>query len=208
MRILLCEDHALFREGLELVLGQLDPDVELLGVGDAETALEQMADDDLDLVLLDIGLPGMDGFEALARLRSEHPSVPVVVLSASERPEDVRRALEGGAAGFIPKSTRGSVLQGALRLVLAGGIYTPPLMLDAAPPAPRPTAADLTPRQLEILRLLARGLTNKEICGVLGIAEGTVKSHVVRIYEVLDVTNRTEAAMRLYELGLEEPAQA
>lgn len=207
MRILLCEDHALFREGLELVLRQLDEDVELEGVGDAEAALEQVADDDLDLVLLDIGLPGMDGFEALARLRSEHPSVPVVVLSASERPEDVRRALEGGAAGFIPKSTRGSVLRGALNLVLAGGIYTPPLMLDAAPAAPRPAASDLTPRQLEILRLLARGLTNKEICGVLGIVEGTVKSHVVRIYEALDVTNRTEAAMRLHELGLEETAE-
>jgi DNA-binding NarL/FixJ family response regulator len=98
------------------------------------------------------------------------------------------------------------VLLGALRLVLSGGVYVPPLMLDAAEPAPgRAARPPLTPRQVEVLRLLARGLTNKEICGVLGIAEGTVKAHAVRIYEILNVTNRTEAATRLRELGLDEP---
>jgi len=206
MRILVCDDHALFREGLEGVLDRLDDEVELRGVDDAEALLAEVraAEDDLDLVLLDIRLRGMHGFDALARLRRDHPSVPVVVVSASERPEDVRRALDGGAAGFIPKSTRGPVLVSALRLVLAGGVYVPPLLLDAAPAA---KAAELTPRQVDVLRLLARGLTNREICGVLGIAEGTVKSHVMRIYELLSVTNRTEAAMRLRELGLDdEPA--
>ena len=214
MRILLCDDHALFREGLELVVRQLDEDVELLGVGDAETALARVAeDDDLDLVLLDIELPGMDGFAALERLRSGHPGVPVVVLSASEQPDHVRAALAEGAAGFIPKSTRGSVLLGALRLVLAGGVYVPELMVEAgnggAPAtAPQETARsappELSPRLLEVLRLLGRGLTNKDISRVLGIAEGTVKSHVIRLYELLDVSNRTEAAMRMRELGLEE----
>ncbi len=207
MRLLLCDDHVMFREGLELILGQLDPDVDLIGVGEAEAALQRLAeDDDFDLVLLDIELPGLDGFQALAELRRRHPTVPVVLLSASERPEHVRAALEAGAAGFIPKSTRGSVLLSALRLVLSGGVYVPPLMVDApasgaeaASPAP-----ELSPRQAEVLRLLARGLTNKEISRVLGIAPGTVKSHVVRIYEALDVTNRTEAAMRMRELGLED----
>lgn len=206
MRILVCDDHALFRDGLQLVLDQLEESVELVGVGDAEALLAEVraTEDDLDLVLLDIGLRGMHGFDALARLRRDHPSVPVVVVSASERPEDVRQALRGGAVGFIPKSTRGTVLLSALRLVLAGGVYVPPLVLDAAPAA-RPL--ELTPRQVDVLRLLARGLTNREISGVLGIAEGTVKSHVIRIYELLSVTNRTEAAMRLRELGLdEEPA--
>jgi DNA-binding NarL/FixJ family response regulator len=205
MRILLCDDHALFREGLELVLSQLDHDVELLGVGDGETALARAAEnDDLDLVLLDIQLPGMDGFAALRELRRRHPALPVVVLSASERPEDVRAALDGGASGFIPKSTQGGVLRGALALVLSGGVYVPPLLLGALERAPRAQAAELSPRQVEVLRLLARGLTNKEIARVLGIAAGTVKTHVVRIYEILEVSNRTEAAMRLRELGLDE----
>lgn len=203
MRILLCDDHALFREGLELVIRGLDEAVELAAVGDAETALARVAaDGDLDLVLLDLQLPGMDGFTALSRLRRDHPSVPVVLLSASERPDDVRAALDAGAAGFIPKSTRGSVLLGALRLVLSGGVYVPPLLLDAAPP--RRESAGLSPRQLDVLRLLARGLTNRDIAHALGIAEGTVKSHVMRLYEVLDVTNRTEAAMRMRELGLDD----
>jgi DNA-binding NarL/FixJ family response regulator len=155
MRILLCDDHALFRDGLELVLDQIEGDLDLVGVGDAEAALLRVRDEanELDLVLLDIALPGMNGFDALPRLRREHPEVPVVVLSASERPEDVRRALDGGAAGFISKSTRGSVLVGALRLVLSGGVYSPPLMLDAADTTSLPP--ELTPRQVEVLRLLA-----------------------------------------------------
>lgn len=204
MKILVCDDHALFREGLELVLGQLDGAAELASVGDAESALARVAADDaIDLVLLDLQLPGMDGFAALERMRRDHPGVPVVVLSASESPAHVRSALERGASGFIPKSTRGSVLLSALRLVLAGGIYVPPLVLEGAPaPAADPKGA-LTGRQLEVLRLLARGLTNREIAAVLEIAEGTVKSHVMRVYEVLDVTNRTEAAMRMRELGIE-----
>ena len=205
MRILLCDDHALFREGLELVLSQLGDDVELIGVEDAETALARVAaDDDLDLVLLDLQLPGMSGLQALARLRALHPDVPVLIVAASERPEDVRAALDCGAAGFIPKSTRGGVLLAALRLVLSGEVYVPPMLMASVAGLPeRPTAA-LTPRQVEVLRLLAHGLTNKQICRELGIAEGTVKTHVMRIYEVLGVSNRTEAARRMRELRIEE----
>jgi DNA-binding NarL/FixJ family response regulator len=207
MRILICDDHALFREGLELVLGQLDPAAELTSVGDAEAALAHVAEDDrFDLVLLDLGLRGMSGFAALDVLRRQHADVPVVVLSASESPTDVRSALERGASGFISKSTRGSVLLDALRLVLAGGVYAPALLTDAGP-GPAPAASPhpaLTGRQVEVLRLLARGLTNREIAEVLQIAEETAKSHVKHIYEALDVSNRTEAAMRMRELGLEE----
>jgi len=207
MRILICDDHALFREGLELVLGQLDPAAELTSVGDAEAALAHVAEDDrFDLVLLDLGLRGMSGFAALDSLRREHADLPVVVLSASESPADVRSVLERGASGFIPKSTRGSVLLDALRHVLAGGIYLPTLVTDAAPetaPAASPPPA-LTGRQVEVLRLLARGLTNREIADVLQIGEETAKSHIKHIYDALDVSNRTEAAMRMRELGLGE----
>jgi DNA-binding NarL/FixJ family response regulator len=174
-------------------------------VESAELALARVAaDDTLELVLLDLQLPGMGGFAALEALRRDHPSVPVVVLSASESPADVRAALERGASGFIPKSTRGSVLLSALRLVLAGGIYVPPLMMDAVAAVAPVRTTSLTGRQVEVLRLLARGLTNREIADVLHIAEGTVKTHVMHVYETLDVTNRTEAAMRMHELGLEE----
>ena len=205
MKILVCDDHALFREGLELVLAQLDAAVQLESVESAELALARVAaDDTLELVLLDLQLPGMGGFAALDVLRRDHPSVPVVVLSASESPADVRAALERGASGFIPKSTRGSVLLSALRLVLAGGIYVPPLMMDAVAAVAPVRTTSLTGRQVEVLRLLARGLTNREIADVLHIAEGTVKTHVMHVYETLDVTNRTEAAMRMRELGLED----
>jgi DNA-binding NarL/FixJ family response regulator len=203
MKILVCDDHALFREGLELVLGQLDPDAELESVGDAETAIAHVArGDGPDLVLLDLHLPGMDGFAALEALRRDRPDVPVVVLSGSESPAHARAALARGASGFIPKTTRGAVLISALRLVLSGGIYVPPLIMDGLAAVEK--AAALTERQLEVLRLLARGLTNREIADVLRIAEGTVKSHVKHVYETLDVTNRTEAAMRMRELGLED----
>jgi DNA-binding NarL/FixJ family response regulator len=208
MKLLICDDHALFREGLELVIAQLESGARLTGVGDAESALDQLAHDaDYDLVLLDLGLPGMGGLEALERLRREHPELPVVVLSASESPADVRGVLERGASGFIPKSTRGPVLLGALQLVLAGGVYVPPLMMGAAaPPAAKERRHALTERQVAVLRLLARGLTNREIAQVLKIAEGTVKTHVLHLFEALDVTNRTEAAMRMHELGLDDPA--
>jgi DNA-binding NarL/FixJ family response regulator len=203
MKILICDDHALFREGLELVLAQLDPAAELTSVGHGEAALACVAeDDDFDLVLLDLGLPGMSGLAVLEALRRQHPEVPVVVLTGSESPADLRVALERGASGYIPKSTRGSVLLEALRRVLAGGVWVPALLDGSARlEEPRPS---LTERQIEVLRLLARGLTNREIADVLRITEETAKSHVKHIYSALEVTNRTEAAMRMRELGLEE----
>jgi DNA-binding NarL/FixJ family response regulator len=208
MRILICDDHALFREGLELVLAQLEPGARLESVADAEGALALVAaDPGFDLVLLDLALPGLPGLDALQTLRRDHPTVPVVVLSASESPTDARAALERGASGFIPKSSRGSVLLAAVRLVLGGGVYVPPLLLDAPPaPAPRESSAKhgLTGRQLEVLRLIARGLTNAQIAAALGISGATVKNHLERIYGALDASNRTEAALRMRELGLDE----
>ncbi|MEZ4279814.1 MAG: response regulator transcription factor [Myxococcota bacterium] len=212
LRILLCDDHALFREGLRLVLAQLDEEVELVGVADGASAMrEAAADDDFDLVLLDLALPDASGLEVLAGLREHHPSVPVAVLSGSEVARDVRSSLDLGAVGFIPKSSTASVLLAAIRLVLSGGIYLPPNLLDdsavtgsprrlprapvGGPPSPR-----LSPRQWEVLALLAEGRSNGEIGQALAIASGTVKSHVMRIYEELRVNNRTEAALRFREL--------
>jgi two-component system, NarL family, nitrate/nitrite response regulator NarL len=217
MKILLCDDHALFRAGLALVLGELggpDGDVELLEAEACRAALALAGDHpDLDLVLLDLDMPGMDGLAGLRRFRSEHPALPVVVVSASERTADVRAALDGGASGFVPKQSSRAELLAALRLVLDGGRFVPPsaLVPDASERAAgrqerrRERASTLTERQLHVLSLMARGLTNKEICGVLGIAEGTVKTHIAAIFETLDVTNRTEAAVMARELGLKLP---
>jgi DNA-binding NarL/FixJ family response regulator len=215
MKILVCDDHALFREGVAHALRELAADAKLLEAADGAEALRlAQANADLDLVLLDLNMPGTDGWIGLARLQQVCPTLPVVILSASEDPADARRAIDAGAAGFVPKSTRGPVLRAALQLVLSGGVYLPPHLLgegalaassDAARSAARRQRAEgLTERQLEVLRLMSRGLTNTEIGGVLGVALGTVKAHVTAIFEALDVSNRTEAALVMRDLGLDQ----
>ncbi len=229
MRILICDDHALFREGLRHVLIGLGEEPEILEARDAEEAL-RLAEDhpDLDLVLLDLHMPGVGGLDALGRLGERFPTLPVVMVSASEQPDEIRASLDAGASGFIPKSSSGALLRSAVQLVLSGGVYVPPVALGPTPAAspaagarpepggstrasePRAAAGRglttrygrLTPRQLEVLRLLAKGLTNREICGVLGIAEGTVKAHIAAVLEALDVANRTEAVGAMRELGI------
>jgi DNA-binding NarL/FixJ family response regulator len=210
MKILVCDDHALFREGVRHVLAPLDSElvwVECRDGSEVSPLLEQQRD--VDLVLLDLAMPGIGGLETLVRIRRSFPAVPVVIVSASEHAADAREALERGASGFISKTSSGPVLRAALQLVLAGGVYVPPdLVGGAAVPAPRAQASEirraaygrLTARQLEVAQLMARGLTNQEIGRVLGIAEGTVKAHLAAIFQALDVDNRTEAAMVLREL--------
>jgi len=213
LKILVCDDHPVFREGLRDALAELS--AEVLEAADCAGALRRVdADPAIDLVLLDLAMPGADGWTGFRALRGRHPSVPVVIVSASDDPADMRRALDQGAAGFVPKSATPAVLRNALRLVLAGGVYVPIAALAAPPAEPagagaqrrRARAEQLTPRQLEVLILMSRGLTNREIAGALGIAEGTVKTHVRTLFEVLDVSNRTEAALVMGELGLEDRA--
>ncbi len=208
MKILICDDHELFRDGLAQALPQLDPEAELVHAATAAAALEAAdAHPDLELALVDFRLPDGDGLAVLEALGERLPALPVVMISSAEEPDLVRAALDGGAAGFVPKSSTNEVVLGALRLVLAGDVYVPRLALGASPPASRRRGArrqaPLTARQLEVARLLARGLTNREIGSVLSIAQGTVKAHVAAILEALDVSNRTESVMMLRELGLD-----
>lgn len=201
MNILLADDHVLFRDGLCLVLGQLGGGVNLLVAGSFEDALAQAGQcADLDLALLDLNMPGMIGAQSVARFRQAYPAVPVVVVSASENAGEIQRVLDAGAAGYIPKSSTARVMLSALRLILDGGVYVPPVVLDlpnhGASPNPRPDAlAQLTDRQLEVLRLLLQGKANKVIARELNLSEGTVKVHLAALFRALDANNRTEAAM-------------
>jgi DNA-binding NarL/FixJ family response regulator len=218
VRILVCDDHAIFRAGLRGVLGELAAQSDLLEASDVEQALTLVeAHPDTDLVLLDLHMPGTDGRTGLRQLRAAQPALPVVIVSATDDPAEMRRVLEEGASGFIPKASTSAELLAALRLVLAGGVYVPRAAL-AAPAAPagssaarreqrRERAGTLTARQVEVLSLMARGLTNREICDVLEIREGTVKTHIAAIFETLEVTNRTEAAVAARELGIKAPGE-
>jgi len=213
MRILLIDDHTLFRDALSEVLRQLDDEVRLFNAGTAQearaAAVHYLA---LDLILLDLCLPGAVGVSLLTELRNLLITVPVVVLSGSERPEDVRAALATGAAGYIPKTAGGQEMLTALRQILAGEVYVPAALLaavqsieDPAPASPdtaRGTSHGLTDRQLDVLALLGQGLSNKAIARRLDVAEGTVKLHMSAIFRILEVGNRTEAVTVAQRSGL------
>lgn len=201
MKVLIADDHSLFREGLAHVLAELDGVLDLLHAADCLRALElASAHPDLDLVLLDLEMPGMSGLEALRRLCDQFPALPVVVLSATTQRADMQRALDLGAMGFVPKDATGRQMIQALRLVLAGGLAVPSALVR---PAADDWRADLTERQREVLALLARGLVNKEIARTLGLAEATVKMHITAIMKLLGVSNRTQAVLAAQRLRLD-----
>lgn len=205
-RILSVEDHELFRDGLRQVLLGLDAPVELLEAGtaaEARTVLDREADE-LALLLLDLHLPDGDGLPLLRDLRAGFPTLPIAILSAKEDPYEIRYALDLDVVGYIPKSSSRGMLASALRLILEGGVYVPRGALDVAPEPAERRLDVLTPRQREVARLLAKGLTNKEIATVLGIRPLTAKTHVEAILDALGVSNRTEAVLVLVQLGVVE----
>ncbi|MGK5019803.1 response regulator transcription factor [Janthinobacterium sp. LB2P10] len=218
MNILLVDDHPLFREGLSLVLHSLMDDVSTSEAGSCEQALEHLDSHRVDLVLLDLGLPGMSGFEGLAAVRRDHPDVPVVVLSSNEDRASVMQAIDGGAMGFIPKSSTSGVLAGALRLILAKGVYLPATVFlsdrnipspgPSAPATPRArTCADLgmTQRQSDVLHLVLQGKSTKIICRELDLSLSTIKAHTSAALRALNVTTRTQAVIAANKLGLAFP---
>ena len=217
MKILIVDDHVLIREALGGVLRMLKGDAAIVEAADSRQAMQRIAENpDLELVLLDLHLPGRSGFDVLAELRERHPAMSVVVLSVSNERDDIARALDLGALGFIPKSAPREVMLSALKLNFSGGIYVPPEILGrpeaASAPAPTtpagpgrpPSAAELglTARQMQVLALMMQGKSNKAICRALDLAEPTVKNHVTAILKALKVTNRTEAVIAAAALGL------
>lgn len=206
MRVLIADDHPMVRDALARTVHELEPAAEVHQAGDFDSLLRLALEGSADLVLLDLNMPGMGGIAGLQRLRARLPTIPVVVASGQDDAATIRAVLAAGAAGFIPKSERPEVLLGALRLVLAGGVYVPPRSLDAPPPAavsPAGAAGLLTPRQRDVLRAMSHGQPNKLIARELGLTEGTVKIHIAAILRALQARNRTEAVVRANELGLD-----
>lgn len=221
MKILVVDDHVLIRQAMHGMLRKLRRDATILEAPNSEIAMQVIAEhQDVSLILLDLSLPDRDGFSVLAELREQFPTIAVVVVSAVHDPGNVRKALDLGALGYIPKSAQGDVILGALRLVISGGIYVPPEILTRHSPAAEKyhfgegsNACDymgLTDRQLEVLGLMMQGKSNKTICRILELAEPTVKNHVTAILKTLNVTNRTEAVVAANNLGwkLRVPAHA
>lgn len=199
------------------IVVELAAEVQVLQAADGERGLKlSRSEPELDLLLLDLKLPGTRGFDLLTSFRREHPALPVVVVSMYHDVDTVREVLRRGAIGFIPKVCSKEVILGALRLVLSGAVYLPPEAIvdgianaggEAPSPSPGRTAKSfselgLTPRQGEVLALLMRGCSNKVICRDLGLAERTVKLHVSAVLNVLRVSSRTQAVIAASRLGL------
>lgn len=202
MKMLIVDDHAILRQGLAALLVDSGVADEVVHAADQAQGLVMLAEHtDLDAVLLDLKLPDSEGLGAITAFARAAPTAPIIIVSASEQPSDVRRALDLGALGYVPKSASPETLLSAVRLVMAGGIYIPPLILNAAP-EPAGRAHLLTSRQGEVLAALGGGCSNREISLMFGLSEKTVKVHVSAIFRTLGVFNRTQAASAAQVAGI------
>ncbi len=217
MKILIVDDHSLVREGLQAILSRSDLSAQFLEAWDATSVWDHITKNaDLDFVLLDIQLPDCSGLELLTRIVGHRPELPVVMLSADHDSQTVTHALNLGASGFLPKTSVSEVLVSAIRLVLAGGIYVPPEALLKSTMRPAFASAQstapvtieslrFTARQVEVFRLLLQGMSNKQICRKIDLAEATVKIHVRGILRAINVSSRAEAIAKAAQLGLKLP---
>ncbi|MDQ6965486.1 MAG: response regulator transcription factor [Mariprofundaceae bacterium] len=198
MKILITDDHALLRDSLSLLLlGQFGKALQLIHAENGQTALQQVkAHADLDLILLDIDLPDIHGFQVLKQVLLSQPAMRIIAVSGNDTPSFMRQCIALGAAGFIPKTTSGKAMLSAIDLVLEGGSYVPREAFEDAVGNHSPgenKLPSLTERQIEVLRLVRKGMSNDAIAEALGISLTTVKSHVHGIFDSLKVKNRTEA---------------
>lgn len=208
--ILIADDHPLFRDAIKSALtGHIDSvgECTMLEASDFSSAMNTLAQNALvDLLLLDLNMPGASGLSALVSIRAAHPAVPVVVVSATDDTDTIRRALDLGASGFISKSSPTDRIRGAVNMVLQGDIAVPEnLELGAEQDE---EVADLlqciktlTPQQARVLGMLAEGLLNKQIAYDLGVSEATIKAHVSAVLQKLNVDSRTQAVIRLQKIG-------
>ena len=214
-RILIADDHPLVRSALAQAVAGAAPGAEILEAGDLDGVTRVFSTQpEIDLILLDLAMPGVRGFSGLMYLRAEHPDVPVVVVSANEDRGVIRRCIDFGAAGFVPKTTDIEGMRTAIRKVLEGEVWTPP-DVDLSAPADKETAdlvrrmASLTPQQVRVLMMVSAGLLNKQIAYELSVSEATVKAHVSAILTKLGVESRTQAVITAAKVeGLAGPAAA
>jgi len=214
-RIVIADDHPLFRGALREAMVGLPCQLSIAEAGSfAEVSEIVGADGDVDLVLLDLAMPGVKGFSGLMYLRAQHPGVPVVIVSATEDPDVIRRCFEFGASGFIRKTLGTEEMRQAVQVVLDGGSYVPPDVdlsksqdSESAKLAAR--LASLTPQQVRVLMMLSEGLLNKQIAYELSVSEATVKAHVSAILTKLGVDSRTQAVIAASRIAAEGwPGQA
>ena len=219
MKILIADDHELFLKGLEMVLRDYNPELELVTAKNYTEVFAAIArDTDFNLVLTDLAMPGSKWLDAIQKIHETLPETPIIILSAVFDKEVVQKTIEIGAAGYIPKTSSNAVIISAVNLVLSGGVYIPPELLQDTSQNEfnllkqvenLPAAQDvsekvkiLSPRQIDVIRLISKGRSNKQIAYELGLTEGTVKLHVTAILKILNVYNRTGAVVEATRLGL------
>jgi DNA-binding NarL/FixJ family response regulator len=200
-RLLIADDHPLYRGALREAVTGLFERIDIAEAGTFNEVTELLErGSEVDLVLLDLTMPGVRGFSGLMYLRAQYPGVPVIVVSANDDPAAIRRCMEFGASGFIPKTLGVEAMRGAIARILSGGVWTPPDVdltagADAETAALIARMATLTPQQVRVLMMLSEGLLNKQIAYQLGVSEATVKAHVSAILQKLGVESRTQAVI-------------
>lgn len=212
LKILLADDHPMLREGFKPLLGKLAERVDIHEAGDYPGVFEAAGrETDLDLVLLDLYMPGMPGLDGIRAFRAHFPDHALVVMSAANEPKDIQRIMEAGALGYINKATPGEEILSALRGILAGkpcvaahGPFHPASAPSDGPIDPQHKLSELSPRQMSVLRGLLAGKSNSQIAEELGVTEGTVKTHLYTIFRILGVHSRTEALLAAQRLGLHD----
>ena len=200
-RLVIADDHPLFRGALREAVAGLFADVDIAEAGSFDDVAKLLdRGGDVDLILLDLSMPGVRGFSGLMYLRAQYPSVPIVVVSANDDPAVIRRCMDFGASGFIPKTLGIEAIRGAIARVFEGGVWTPPdINLEADSDTETANLltrlASLTPQQVRVLMMLSEGLLNKQIAYELSVSEATVKAHVSAILQKLGVDSRTQAVI-------------
>lgn len=218
MKLLLADDHALIREGFERTLTAMETDMNFIHAEDRESVLAQLeAHQDTDVILLDLFMPGVKGFDLLSEVCDRYSNIPVIVISGTEDPRYMRKSIDNGASGFIPKSAPTDIMMSAIQLVRNGGVYIPADMLQKKSAGAnnsgnvpsqtltneiREAASKLTARQQEVLELMGRGMSNKEIARALDVSDHTVKIHVAAVLRLFNAANRTEAVVMARNAGI------
>jgi len=212
-KIIIADDHPLFRAALKQAVGQAVDDVEVIEADTiAELQRSVVENSEADLVLLDLNMPGAHGFSGLVFMRGQYPGLPVVMISGTEDIQVIRKAIDYGASGFIPKSTSLQLIAEAIQAVLNGDVWLPADVqgrIDRVDPETcdfSEKLATLTPQQFRVLGMLMEGLLNKQIAYELDVSEATIKAHITAVFRKLGVRNRTQAVIAVQQLEVERPA--